>query len=100
MAGKQPPERVFAHCRRCASEKPKGLSMREWARLEVSYTTDGLFVHCVRHNLPVVNFELPTGDEVTMLAARVQYLVDSWPTPLEDGGITFPDGAMWPKTQN
>lgn len=29
------------------------------------------------------------------LAARVQYLVDHWPLPLEDNGITFPDGDFW-----
>ena len=29
------------------------------------------------------------------LHAKVQFLVDSWPNPLEDGGITFPDGEFW-----
>ena len=27
--------------------------------------------------------------------ARIQYLVDNWPTKLEDGCITFPDGETW-----
>lgn len=29
------------------------------------------------------------------LRERVQYLVDNWPVPVEDGGITFPDGEFW-----
>ncbi len=29
------------------------------------------------------------------LTTRVQYLVDNWPVPVEDGGITFPDGEFW-----
>jgi len=33
------------------------------------------------------------------LRERVQYLVDNWPEPLEDGGITFPDGELWEKTK-
>ena len=37
-------------------------------------------------------------DELLALSVKVQYLIDSWPTPLEDGGITFPDGDFWPRT--
>lgn len=29
------------------------------------------------------------------LRERIQYLVDHWPLPLEDNGITFPDGDFW-----
>lgn len=29
---------------------------------------------------------------------RLQYLIDHWPVPLEDGGVTFPDGEFWPQT--
>ena len=32
---------------------------------------------------------------VEELTVRVQYLVDHWPVPVEDGGITFPDGEFW-----
>lgn len=31
--------------------------------------------------------------------ARVQFLVDNWPGKLEDGGITFPDGEFYPKSE-
>lgn len=30
------------------------------------------------------------------LNAKVQFLIDMWPTRLEDGGFTFPDGEFWP----
>jgi len=32
------------------------------------------------------------------LTTRVQYLVDHWPVPVEDGGITFPDGDFWKRS--
>lgn len=33
------------------------------------------------------------------LHAKIQYLIDSWPGPLPDGGITFPDGDFWPVSE-
>lgn len=35
-----------------------------------------------------------------MLSEYIQYLVDHWPEPLEEGGITFPDGLFWPTTKS
>lgn len=32
------------------------------------------------------------------LHAKIQFLVDNWPLPMSDGGLTFPDGDFWPKT--
>lgn len=32
------------------------------------------------------------------LSAKIQYLVDGWPVPLEDGCMTFPDGDRWETT--
>lgn len=37
-------------------------------------------------------------DIVEEYAGKIQYLVDAWPTKLEDNGITFPDGDFWPKS--
>ena len=37
---------------------------------------------------------------VESLTAKVQYLVDNWPAPLEDGCFSFPDGDFWAKTSN
>jgi hypothetical protein len=36
---------------------------------------------------------------IAELEAKVQFLVDHWPTKLEDGGITFPDGESWPASR-
>lgn len=38
-------------------------------------------------------------DEVEDLRMRVQWLVDNWPEPLEDKGITFPDGVIIYRTR-
>ena len=35
---------------------------------------------------------------VESLTAKVQYLVDNWPAPLEDGGFSFPDGDFWKRS--
>lgn len=41
----------------------------------------------------------PTQQEVIEgLRAKIQFLIDSWPTPMSDGGITFPDGDFWPRS--
>jgi hypothetical protein len=37
-------------------------------------------------------------DYIDELETKIQYLVDRWPTKLEDGGITFPDGEFWQRT--
>ena len=31
------------------------------------------------------------------LHSRIQWLINNWPVPLEDDGITFPDGEFWRK---
>lgn len=36
--------------------------------------------------------------ELTDVHARLRFVIDSWPVPLEDGGITFPDGDFWVQT--
>lgn len=41
--------------------------------------------------------EMLVSDNITY-RAKLQFLVDNWPQPLEDGGITFPDGDFWPQT--
>lgn len=51
-------------------------------------------VELMHHREKYVHFDM-----VTELEARVQFLVDNWPGALRDGGITFPDGLLWPATQ-
>lgn len=47
----------FMHCSQCLREKPANKSPREWARLNVGWTRDGLQVWCVRHNLNVLHVD-------------------------------------------
>ncbi len=43
----------YAHCAKCVAEKPGNQSPREWARLNVGWTSDGFQVVCVRHDCNV-----------------------------------------------
>ena len=43
----------------------------------------------------LANFVGAQQKQIEDLTTRVQYLVDKWPVPLEDNGITFPDGEFW-----
>lgn len=45
----------YLHCARCVREKPEGVSMREWLRLEVGLTPTGFLIRCVRHEIPVTH---------------------------------------------
>jgi hypothetical protein len=43
----------YMHCRLCMFELPEDASMRDWARLDVGMTPNGLQVWCVRHDVNV-----------------------------------------------
>lgn len=49
---------VFVCCRRCLKEKPSGMSMKEFERLNVSLSGDSTKVQvwCVRHDTEVATF--------------------------------------------
>lgn len=49
----------FMHCGLCVKEKPRNVSPREWAQLEIGWTPHGLQVWCRRHETNVchVDFE-------------------------------------------
>ena len=51
--------KMFIHCVHCIKEMPAGTSPREWAKLEVGWTKQGLQVWCKRHEINVlhVHFE-------------------------------------------
>ena len=51
----------YCHCKRCADEKPPGISMSKWSRLEVGLLADGqtMRVWCKRHDLLIVDWPLP-----------------------------------------
>jgi hypothetical protein len=47
---------LFLHCRKCSDSKPKNKSMKEYSRISVGRTTDGLLVWCDRHEQAVAHF--------------------------------------------
>lgn len=47
--------RTFFHCANCAPFRPPGVSLREWAQLEVGFTTLGIQVWCKRCEKNVVH---------------------------------------------
>jgi len=47
--------KAFIHCRECLKELPEGMSPRDYARLEVGVTPEGIQVWCKRHEVNVVH---------------------------------------------
>lgn len=48
---------LFANCELCTNERPDGISLREWGRLEVGLTKKGFQVWCIRHDCNVVHVD-------------------------------------------
>ena len=48
---------MYFHCRECLEEKPDDQSPREWAALEVGWTTLGFQVWCKRHERNVIHVD-------------------------------------------
>ena len=44
---------AFFHCGKCLAERPEDISPRDWAQLEVGWTTLGFQVWCKRHEVNV-----------------------------------------------
>jgi len=50
---------MFIHCKNCIGTMPKGESPREYARLEVAFSSDGeIIVRCMRCDLDVTTQKL------------------------------------------
>ena len=48
---------AFFHCRQCMEERPATISPREWSRIEVGWTPQGLQVWCVRHDCNIFDLD-------------------------------------------
>lgn len=50
---------AYMHCSRCLKERPDGVAPKDWAKLSIGFTNEGLQVWCNRHNINVmhVHFE-------------------------------------------
>ena len=47
---------------------------------------------------PCLQSEEYLKERIAELEAKIQFLINIWPKPLEDGGMTFPDGDFWEAT--
>ena len=61
---------LFFHCSQCLSEKPQGVSPRDWAKLEAGWTKIGLQIWCKRHELNVCHIDFEGQTHPANLHAR------------------------------
>lgn len=48
---------AYIHCAHCLNDRPDGQSPREWARLNVGWTREGLQVVCTRCDMNVLDLD-------------------------------------------
>jgi hypothetical protein len=48
---------IFFHCRKCIEELPKGVSPRDFIKVEVGLTSVGVQVWCQRHECNIVHID-------------------------------------------
>ena len=70
---------MFLHCGLCLEERPPDQSPREWASLEVSWTTLGLQVWCKRHECNVIHVDFQNQKHPANTARKP----DEIPDPLD-----------------
>jgi hypothetical protein len=49
---------AYMHCKKCLLEMPHGVSPRDWQRVQVGWTPDGIQVWCLRHDCNVAYLDL------------------------------------------
>ncbi len=47
----------FMHCADCIKEMPHGIAPKDWARLSVGWTFEGIAVWCARHDKKVIHLD-------------------------------------------
>lgn len=48
---------TYLHCALCCEDVPEGMSMQEYAMMEVGFTVEGIQIWCRRHNASVVHLD-------------------------------------------
>jgi hypothetical protein len=48
----------FMHCSKCIEEIPDGISPRDFLRIEMGFTKEGIQIWCVRHEENIADFDL------------------------------------------
>jgi hypothetical protein len=61
---------MYFHCGRCLSEKPAGVSPKEWAQTEVGFTKIGLQVWCKRHDCNICHIDFEGQQHPANLTAK------------------------------
>ncbi len=54
----------YFNCRKCIEELPPGTTPQEYTKIDVGYTSKGVQVWCVRHNINIVHIEMETPPEI------------------------------------
>ena len=54
---------VYIHCRRCMEEKPSLMSPKEFSKISIGKTPDGLQIWCDRHDEEIASFPFDWSDE-------------------------------------
>jgi hypothetical protein len=49
--------RDYLHCGKCCDSIPAGQAMKDYERLSIGLTSEGLQVWCERHNVNVIHFD-------------------------------------------
>jgi hypothetical protein len=60
----------WLHCRQCFDELPPNTSPKEWARLSVGWTVQGLQVWCDRHECNVLHVDFEGARHPAITYAR------------------------------
>jgi hypothetical protein len=66
----------FLECKRCAESCPVGMSLQEWADIQVGLTAYGLQVWCVRHKCNVFHVDF-RGQRMAVNATAAGGMI--WP---------------------
>ena len=48
---------LYLHCGKCLKDRPNGVSPRDWSRLQIGWTEQGLQIWCKRHECNVVHVD-------------------------------------------
>ena len=47
----------FMHCGKCIEEIPDGISPRDFIKIEMGFTKEGIQIWCVRHEENIADFD-------------------------------------------
>lgn len=63
---------MFMHCSMCMHEKPKGISPKDFCRINAGWTKLGFQVWCVRHDCNIAHVDFQGMQHPAVLTARIK----------------------------